>query len=125
MRSKQERASRAASKRRQALRALGLDEEDYDMWVALQNGLCAICCEPETGGRRLAVDHCHKTGHVRGLLCRACNLGLGAFRDSTERLAVAMQYLGEAEDFAAEAKRHNACPKKHATVSERRWVPVK
>jgi hypothetical protein len=55
--------------------------------------LCAICRQPSVG-QRLSIDHCHETGIVRGLLCSPCNLGLGSFRDSVERLESAIRYLG-------------------------------
>jgi dihydroorotase-like cyclic amidohydrolase len=45
--------------------------------------------------RALAVDHDHKTGKVRALLCRNCNTGLGNFQDSPELLKTAIQYLEE------------------------------
>ena len=54
-----------------------------------QNGLCAICGQPETRQDKrsnivsdLSVDHCHKTGKVRGLLCAHSNRGLAFFRDN-------------------------------------------
>ncbi len=71
------------------------------MWIS-QDGVCAICRRPETfittgqGPCRLSVDHDHKTGKVRGLLCRDCNVGLGNFGDSGERLRNAAAYLGQA-----------------------------
>lgn len=43
------------------------------------NGVCGICHKPCSDGKRLAVDHCHKTGKVRGLLCRVCNVQLGVY----------------------------------------------
>ena len=53
-----------------------LSEEQYNAMVKLQKGGCAICGE-STPGKRLAVDHDHKTGRVRGLLCLRCNTKLG------------------------------------------------
>src|SRR5438445_350801 len=48
----------------------------YDQLLAEQNGVCAICgCLPTY--RRLALDHCHETGKIRGLLCTRCNIALG------------------------------------------------
>lgn len=82
----------------------GLTPEDYWGMFDAQNGVCAICNEPEsittTDGvrRRLAVDHDHKTGRVRALLCTSCNLGLGAFKDDPERLAAALAYLDGMND---------------------------
>jgi hypothetical protein len=61
----------------------GITIEQYEEMHDKQNGLCAICKRPETRvkvdgtTRVLSVDHCHKTGQVRDLLCGACNLVLG------------------------------------------------
>lgn len=52
---------------------------------------CVICGAADD----LAVDHCHSTGKIRGVLCRPCNLGLGYFRDDPERLLRAIKYLAE------------------------------
>lgn len=59
-----------------------------------QGGVCAICGGPPDGRwKRFHVDHCHKTGRVRGLLCRKCNNGLGNFGDSVETMRKAIAYL--------------------------------
>lgn len=68
----------------------GLTIAEYDSLTLEQGGVCAIC-QQETAV--LAVDHCHATGRVRGLLCTPCNQGLGFFRDSPERLQRAINYL--------------------------------
>lgn len=78
----------------------------YDITVAQwnelhtsQGGKCQICKEilPEiTASEKIpAVDHCHKTGKIRGLLCHPCNAGLGHFKDSIELLQKAINYLNE------------------------------
>jgi hypothetical protein len=64
---------------------------DYDAMLALQNGVCAIC--KSVSDRNLAVDHCHETGTVRGLLCRSCNIGLGNFRDNPHSLRTAADHV--------------------------------
>lgn len=59
--------------------------EEYNRMNEAQNGLCAICKQPETKKSkagtvfRLAVDHCHRTGKIRGLLCFKCNAAMGFF----------------------------------------------
>jgi hypothetical protein len=72
--------------------------EEYQMILEEQNNVCAICGEPEKikksdETQRLSVDHDHKTGKVRGLLCHACNTGLGKFKDSTELMQKAIAYI--------------------------------
>lgn len=73
----------------------GLTVKDYDDMFAAQGGICAICGTDQPGGRagRFHVDHCHRTGRVRGLLCSKCNFGLGAFDDVAGRLENAIAYL--------------------------------
>jgi hypothetical protein len=61
--------------------------------LAAQGNACKICGSPNSGERSLAVDHCHRTQRIRGLLCSACNTGLGSFRDSPELLKSAIKYL--------------------------------
>jgi hypothetical protein len=58
-------------------RAYGITVEDYETMLANQNGVCKICNRPCKSGKSLAVDHCHETGKVRGLLCAKCNTNLG------------------------------------------------
>lgn len=70
----------------------GISLEEYLNLFEVQNGLCAICHIPPSG-KRLAVDHDHRTGKVRGLLCEACNHGIGKFLDNTDRLRSAIVYL--------------------------------
>ncbi len=70
----------------------GIGAEEYDKMLLSQNGVCKIC-KKTNSDRGLAVDHDHKTGKVRGLLCTKCNTGLGQFEDSAEMLELAAQYL--------------------------------
>jgi len=78
----------------------GITPEQYDALAAEQNNLCAICGQPErqTDPRygtllELAVDHCHETGHIRGLLCSACNTAIGKFNDDPDTIRAAITYL--------------------------------
>jgi hypothetical protein len=61
--------------------------------LQIQSGVCAIC-GGGNGDRRLAIDHDHMTGRVRGLLCSACNRAIGLLRDSPDRFTKAATYLG-------------------------------
>jgi hypothetical protein len=76
-------------------RTYGLSKDEFDAMLAEQNGKCAICKAeaPAHHKKRLNVDHCHTTGMIRGLLCDACNRGLGLFKDNPELLHKAIQYL--------------------------------
>ena len=65
----------------------------YNKILQQQNGKCAICFLSCKTGRDLAVDHCHKTKKVRGLLCSNCNTSLGGFKDSIDNLLSAIEYL--------------------------------
>lgn len=76
----------------------GMTIEEYNEKLATQNGVCAICKQPETRVREgrvlpLCVDHSHASEQNRGLLCFRCNTGLGYFQDSPELLIAAAQYL--------------------------------
>jgi len=76
-------------------RAYGLDFKDYEKMLESQNGVCAICSSPPPNNRktRLAIDHCHKTGKVRGLLCDKCNRSIGLLKDDVSVLKSAIKYL--------------------------------
>jgi hypothetical protein len=76
----------------------GVTLDWYNAKHAEQGGVCAICQQEETAlihGRliSLAVDHCHDTGEVRGLLCRSCNNAIGAFQHKPDLLDKAKSYL--------------------------------
>lgn len=75
----------------------GITLEEYNAMLESQGGVCAICGGTEPAeGRMMAVDHCHATGKVRGILCSCCNRALGLFRDNTDYLKSAINYLGGA-----------------------------
>lgn len=72
-------------------RAWGMAEGEYQQRLTAQNGVCGIC--REIPFKPFHVDHDHKTGEIRGLLCSPCNTGLGFFRDDVGRLLRAIEYL--------------------------------
>lgn len=89
------------------LKRRGLTVEQYERMVVSQGGVCAICAEKQRPQRtrwavteRLTIDHCHKTGRVRGLLCHRCNMSIGKFNDDSVLLRKAAEYL---ERHVAEA----------------------
>jgi len=78
----------------------GITLNDYNRMFDEQQGLCAVCHQEETRVdhrtkkvSRLAVDHDHKTGTVRGLLCHHCNNALGCFDDDLQKMMAAVVYL--------------------------------
>jgi len=73
-------------------RSYGITVPQYEAMLARQQGCCAICRKPPKG-RRLAVDHCHTTNAVRGLLCTTCNTAIGALYDDPVILQRAIDYL--------------------------------
>ena len=81
-------------------RRFGIRIEDFERMLEEQGGLCAICAQEETalrpGGmtaRDLAVDHCHKTGKVRGLVCSSCNLLIGKYEANPDLLESLVAYM--------------------------------
>ena len=71
----------------------GITTQQYDFMVIQQSGRCAICSGPPVHGKRLAIDHCHVTGVVRGLLCHYCNSAIGLLQESEIILGRAIEYL--------------------------------
>lgn len=80
----------------------GITPDDYRRMFAAQEGRCAICGGEENAShkarkngekRRMAVDHCHATDKVRGLLCTNCNTALGALNDDLDLFAKAVAYI--------------------------------
>lgn len=70
-----------------------LTVEDYAWILHGQDFKCAICRVALNMRRNAAVDHCHKSGTVRGILCKACNTAIGQLEDDTNRLSNAIAYL--------------------------------
>src|SRR5574341_501963 len=81
-------------------RKYGITQEQFNAQLAAQNGQCAVCRTTSAGGRdgTWQVDHDHKTGKMRGVLCVACNIGIGLFNDDEARLSAAVTYLRRGEN---------------------------
>ena len=71
----------------------GITEEEYKQKFEEQDGKCAICKQKTEIGKRLAVDHDHKTGNIRDLLCSTCNTILGLVNDDWDYLFEFQRYL--------------------------------
>jgi len=78
----------------------GVDIVEYERLYEKQKGVCAICKKPETAlssknnfVKCLAVDHCHKTKKIRGLICMSCNCILGHAKDDIQIFKQAITYL--------------------------------
>lgn len=71
----------------------GITKDEYLEMSASQNHVCKLCLKPCQSGKRLAVDHCHTTGRIRGLLCSKCNQAIGLFKDNYNTVLRAAEYL--------------------------------
>jgi len=80
-------------------RNYGITLDEYNALLAAQGGVCKICLCPDDWKRKqhapLCVDHEHKSGKVRGLLCHKCNLAISLVRENIDILANAIRYLSE------------------------------
>lgn len=80
-------------RKRSLVKLYGITDEEYVERLKAQAGVCTTCFGTNVDGKRLSVDHDHKPGKVRGLLCSACNLALGSVRDNKEALQRMVRYL--------------------------------
>lgn len=81
-------------------RTYGLSYEEVINLISLQNGLCKICGDKLDANKQTCVDHNHKTGKVRGILCRKCNVGIGAFQENKSIMLKASHYIESDGSFA-------------------------
>lgn len=73
---------------------LKITESEYRKLYELQNGYCAICkTHVSSCKQELSLDHNHDTGKIRGFLCMNCNLALGKFKDNSDILFAAIDYI--------------------------------
>ncbi len=86
--------NKAFIRRQHLYKKYRLTIEDWDLMFQKQGGKCAICRKDHKSVTKgLHVDHCHKTGIVRGLLCNICNITLGRIKDSIDWMDSAKKYL--------------------------------
>ena len=76
-------------------KATGFTQEDFDVKLEEQDGVCAICGTNNPGKLDFCADHDHANGTKRGVLCRKCNAGLGHFNDNTDFMEKAIMYLNQ------------------------------
>ena len=87
-------SKRKVWKNYQLKRDYGITLEQYDERLEQQNYSCLICgSHKDLFSKDLAVDHCHSTGKIRGLLCKNCNTGIGNFKDDVEIMKRAIEYI--------------------------------
>lgn len=125
---------------------LGVSEESYETLLEASDHRCWICSEPESvEGRRLALDHDHRTGAVRGLLCTSCNRKLGAsvdpewhsraadylrvaaraFADACRKCGKpALSFLDEVRTDGSVTYKHRCCGKKWRVTYDTKGVPA-
>jgi len=75
-----------------------LSQQDFEHIKHMQGHACAICKQDLLPEQKTHIDHDHKTGKVRGILCNFCNVGLGHFKDSIFNLNSAIKYLSHYEN---------------------------
>lgn len=82
------------------LKRYGIDVSQFEAMIEEQGNSCLVCkiqFDKSSSSQKPNIDHCHRTGKVRGILCTLCNAGLGSFRDSQMFLYSAITYLKDSE----------------------------
>ena len=96
--------AREANRRYRSRVLYELTIEELEAFRIKHGDRCGICgLTQQASTRALAIDHCHDTGRLRGLLCHKCNVGLGHFRDDHTLVRAALAYLEAAQ---VEAEQH-------------------
>lgn len=86
----------------------GLEPEQFEQMLVEQNYRCKIC--QADNPKNLHIDHCHKTGVVRGILCGACNMGLGHFGDNLQNIEAAAKYLSKYSQLSVQKEPFDGSP---------------
>ena len=85
-----------SNRKRKLFNRYGVTLEQYENMLKAQSGKCKLCGDTDSknsNSKKLYVDHCHKEGVVRGLLCHKCNVTLGRIRENKNWLKLALEYL--------------------------------
>lgn len=93
----------------------GMTVEDYDQLLRWQDGRCPACMKRFTPGRRPHIDHSHRTGEVRGLLCFSCNYTAGQLHEDSgwmRRMAAYLEYPPTRDIFTTPRRHVDAPPTK-------------
>ena len=84
------------------IKKFGIDQDKYEFMLKEQNYGCKICGSKDSNNRNtemFAIDHCHTTGKIRGLLCDTCNRGIGYLKDNKNILKRAAEYVANEGDI--------------------------
>jgi len=93
-RSEEKRKKSGKNKNRHLMRSYGLSPEKFEALKIVAGNKCQVCNRPwQNGYGRHVIDHCHKTGKVRGILCGPCNRALGLLGDDENRIKSLLKYL--------------------------------
>ena len=118
-----QRTGKTAEQNRQAtLRQYGLSPEGFQALLKSQGGKCAICRSENPSARhgKFCIDHCHKTGRIRGLLCHPCNVALGRLGDNPEAIKRVLDYVSRDHDPKARPRVLNGRLRAQKAAQERR-----
>jgi hypothetical protein len=84
---------KACVRKNHYLREHGITMPEFDAIFVAQDCKCGLCGKDKSGGHNWALDHDHKTGYIRGILCFACNAGAGKFKDDPDLLRKAADWF--------------------------------
>lgn len=116
-----QKSNASANRNKQLIRKYGITLEDYEVLLKNQGGVCGICGKPPKPDRALDVDHDHKTGKVRGLLCHNCNYRVLG-RTTLEKFRLVVNYL-ERHEARVQAENENNGRSGSGKTPSRRKAP--
>lgn len=106
--------------RRNTWKRNGIDPDKAEAYFLAHHGQCDLCGkDTESNGKALAVDHCHETGEIRGMLCSNCNRGIGLLKDDYQLLLKAANYVKRNRDSSYGELQEKFNGKTYADLSAR------